>query len=440
MPVGEPVEHHPADVVAGLRVLAARVPQADDELHDPVPAASGPRQDTANGPGTRSGGARRAMVSRTPRDGPVRMRAPTRPGCHEWPRLRVTGAGRGLGDPAPGAAPAKRVGGSCPMADERRPRRAPSARVTGSRGTRRARLDRRPGRRLRHPDPTAVRDARRPPGRPRRSRRRPPCRPAPSTDPAPAGDLGEGGRRGRARRRHARGHAGGAGRRRHHDRLPAHLARRNGARGPGRPPPRRAARHAGRRVGRRRVASRAAGRAAPAPDRCTGSPWCARTAAPRRAGPPRRRARSTSSSPSPATQATAVPVDTGIELRFDQAGVATADLERHLVIEPATDGPPRDRRPRHRLRPVAAAPGGHAVHGHRHPRPAARRHGPAPRAATRWSGSRRRRAPRRAVHVGFRRSFVESGTGERRASGSGWTSPASTATPTTSRTSPRPSR
>ena len=33
-PVGEPVEHHPADVVAGLRVLVARVSQADDELHE----------------------------------------------------------------------------------------------------------------------------------------------------------------------------------------------------------------------------------------------------------------------------------------------------------------------------------------------------------------------------------------------------------------------
>ena len=38
--VGEPVEDHPADVVAGLRVLVARVPQADDDLQD----ASGQRR------------------------------------------------------------------------------------------------------------------------------------------------------------------------------------------------------------------------------------------------------------------------------------------------------------------------------------------------------------------------------------------------------------
>ena len=33
-PVREPVEHHPADVVPRARVLAARIAQADDELHD----------------------------------------------------------------------------------------------------------------------------------------------------------------------------------------------------------------------------------------------------------------------------------------------------------------------------------------------------------------------------------------------------------------------
>ena len=32
-PIGEPVQHHPADVVARLRVLRARVPEADDDLH-----------------------------------------------------------------------------------------------------------------------------------------------------------------------------------------------------------------------------------------------------------------------------------------------------------------------------------------------------------------------------------------------------------------------
>ena len=33
--IGDPVEDHPADVVARLRVLVARVSQADDDLHAP---------------------------------------------------------------------------------------------------------------------------------------------------------------------------------------------------------------------------------------------------------------------------------------------------------------------------------------------------------------------------------------------------------------------
>ena len=62
-PVRDPVEHHPADVVAGLGVLPARVPEPDDDLHvcegPERAAARHPRPaGTANGPGTRSDGAR----------------------------------------------------------------------------------------------------------------------------------------------------------------------------------------------------------------------------------------------------------------------------------------------------------------------------------------------------------------------------------------------
>ena len=40
----------------------------------------------------------------------------------------------------------------------------------------------------------------------------------------------------------------------------------------------------------------------------------------------------------PGDAATAVPLDAGIELIFDQAGVSTADLREHLRIQPATEG------------------------------------------------------------------------------------------------------
>ena len=63
-PIGEPVEDHPADVVAGLRVLVARVAQADDDLH----ALSRRRR----APVRRRGSARRR--------GPI----PSREGPHAW--------------------------------------------------------------------------------------------------------------------------------------------------------------------------------------------------------------------------------------------------------------------------------------------------------------------------------------------------------------------
>ena len=63
VPVGEPVEHHPADVVARLRVLVARVAQADDELHDAGPDLLNARR---TAPGRRPTGLA-AMVPRSRR-------------------------------------------------------------------------------------------------------------------------------------------------------------------------------------------------------------------------------------------------------------------------------------------------------------------------------------------------------------------------------------
>jgi hypothetical protein len=46
-PVGDPVQDHPADVVAGPGVLLAGVPEPDDDLHVPSAAC---RRDTPSGP------------------------------------------------------------------------------------------------------------------------------------------------------------------------------------------------------------------------------------------------------------------------------------------------------------------------------------------------------------------------------------------------------
>ena len=114
----------------------------------------------------------------------------------------------------------------------------------------------------------------------------------------------------------------------------------------------------------------------------------------------------------PGDQATAVPVDTGIELRFDQAGVAAADLERHLVIEPATSG-----RLETAGRVTAFVPSKPLRAGTLYTVTVTRglplagtdqrlEHDAVVRFETASSA-----AP--AVHVGFRRSFVESATGDR---------------------------
>ncbi len=115
------------------------------------------------------------------------------------------------------------------------------------------------------------------------------------------------------------------------------------------------------------------------PGPCTGSPSSAPTARSRRPGRHRPPARSTSSSPSRATPRRSVPLDAGIELIFDQAGVSTADLRDHLRIQPATDRPAPGRRAVRGLRPLEAAAPRHALHRDRDPRPADRRHGPAAR-------------------------------------------------------------
>ena len=96
-PIGQAVQHHPADVVAGLPVLLAGVPEPDHDLVDldlltAVPAR---RRGQPNGPGTVSGGSRNSIrvdpgsnVARLSRGGaaparasPPLRRAPRGP-CH----------------------------------------------------------------------------------------------------------------------------------------------------------------------------------------------------------------------------------------------------------------------------------------------------------------------------------------------------------------------
>ena len=119
VPVGEPVEHHPADVVARLLVLVARVAQADDELHDAGPDLLNARR---TAPGRRPTGLG-AMVPRSRRRA---ARSAPRPPAH-----RCHGRMAGRVSPA--------VGGTVTMAaatgernDERR--HAASVHSAGSRG------------------------------------------------------------------------------------------------------------------------------------------------------------------------------------------------------------------------------------------------------------------------------------------------------------------
>ena len=80
--VGDPVEHHPADVVARLRVLVARVAQADDDLHAPQRAACRTRRT-----GPIPSGRAREMVSAPPVGARRARRA--RPTCARRPLERA---------------------------------------------------------------------------------------------------------------------------------------------------------------------------------------------------------------------------------------------------------------------------------------------------------------------------------------------------------------
>ena len=77
-PIRQAVQHHPADVVPGLAVLLAGIPEPDHDLVDldRLTGRRRPPADTPNGPGTASTGRRRD--GRPPRVRPRRPRSPGR--------------------------------------------------------------------------------------------------------------------------------------------------------------------------------------------------------------------------------------------------------------------------------------------------------------------------------------------------------------------------
>ena len=103
-PVGEPVEDHPADVVARLRVLVARVAQADDDLHSlsrrggapgrawtprrtgPIPSREGPQEIVSACAAVRRG------------------QAPSEPAAAPGPASRASSAGSAWSQPQSGAS------------------------------------------------------------------------------------------------------------------------------------------------------------------------------------------------------------------------------------------------------------------------------------------------------------------------------------------------
>ena len=152
-PVREPVQDHPADVVARLRVLVARVPQADDELHVPArtsTAATRTRVRTRRtAPGRRPtglGGHGTALPTRgtcVRPGGGWGLRVHRRPIALE---RAVTGAAREPSHDRTGSGPGCRgrrehhLGRPHARASPHRPRPAGSC-ATGSRGHARAHRD-----------------------------------------------------------------------------------------------------------------------------------------------------------------------------------------------------------------------------------------------------------------------------------------------------------
>ncbi len=165
--VGETVEDHPADVVARLRVLVARVAQADDDLHGS--SASDRRAEHAEGARSRPGGPA-PMVARSP------TRRPTAPSGVLGQALRPIG-GDDRPVPHPREAPTLGTHGNL----RRRVRNAP-ARRRHRRAPRAELTCRRPpdGDRPHDPAPDRHRARRGSPGVPRRATTRPPLGCGPS--------------------------------------------------------------------------------------------------------------------------------------------------------------------------------------------------------------------------------------------------------------------